>query len=199
MASEPDPSPHGDPLESARGILAGEAVHSPDPHVRRYALFLAGREKNPAFKGIFLSALRDPDKGVRAQAAAALGGLGEEVVPDVVPLLSDPDWRVRYRAAEILGMAKGRGAVAALVAALADGKDHVRYMAAKALGEIGDQSAVRPLAGRLRDENPYVRKAAVIALGRLGSEEGLGEIRRLEGEERVDFVREAARDVLSRR
>lgn len=199
MARQPVPSTPGDAFGSARDILTGQAAQSPDPHVRRYALFLAGREKNPAFKGLFLAALRDPDKGVRAQAAAALGELGEAVVPDVVPLLSDPDWRVRYRAAEILMMAKSRGAVAALVAALADGKDHVRYMAAKALGEAGDESAVRPLAGRLRDENPHVRKAAVISLGRLGSEEGIREIRRLEGEEEVDFVCEAVREVLSRR
>jgi len=178
-------------------LLVEQATSSVDPHVRRYSLYLLGRERDPRMKGLFLSALRDTDKGTRAQAMAALADLGDAVVPDLISLLSDDDWKVRYRAAEALGKIRNKGSVGALIEALSDEKDHVRYMAAKALGGTEDTGAVPPLIDRLGDGNPYVRKAAVLSIWKLGDASGRAAVRRLLDSERTDLVCEAIRSVLS--
>ncbi len=178
-------------------LLVEQATSSVDPHVRRYSLYLLGRERDPHLKGLFLSALRDTDKGARAQAMAALADLGDTVVPDLISLLLDNDWKVRYRAAEALGKIRNRESVKALIEALSDEKDHVRYMAAKALGGTEDKGAVPPLIDRLGDGNMYVRKAAVLSLGKLGDTPGRAAVRKLLDSERTDMVCEAIRSVLS--
>lgn len=162
-------------------MLEREASSSPDPHVRGYSLYLLGAEQDASKKSLFLTSLRDPDKRVRGQAARALAGLGEDAVPDLVSLLQNRDWRIRYRAAEALGMSGSTNAGAALIQALTDEKDHVRYMAAKSLGLLGVRSAVTPLIDRLSDENEYVRRMAEESLGMIGGEEdevGSGECSR---------------------
>jgi len=178
-------------------LLIEQATCAVDPHVRRYSLYLLGKERDPRLKDLFLSALRDTDKGTRAQAMAALADLGDTVVPDLVSLLSDDDWKVRYRAAEALGKMRNRESVEPLIRALSDGKDHVRYMAAKTLGELGDQKAVPPLVERLDDENPHVRKAAVISLQKIGDASGMAAAERRLASEQSDMVREAMKSVLS--
>ncbi len=196
MQETEDPSRAGGESR-AQDLLAMQARQSPDPHIRRYSLYLLGRAHDPRDREIFLSALRDADKGVRAQATVALAGLGEPVVDDIIHLLSDADWRVRYRAAEALKGMKARRSVDPLISALSDEKDHVRYMAAKALGEMGDARAAAPLATCLADENPYVRKAALLAIGQLGDRAGMDAIRRLVEREKEEMVLEAARTVLA--
>lgn len=178
-------------------LLVEQARQSKDPHVRRYALLVLGSTGDLRLKECFLSALRDTDKACRAQAAAALTGLGGTIVPDLIPLLSDADWRVRYRAAEALGEIGNRESAGALVRALSDEKDHVRYMAAKGLGRTGNNGAVPALMGCLEDENPYVRKAAVLSLGKLGDSRGREAVRRHLDREGTDLVRETIRSVLS--
>jgi HEAT repeat protein len=115
---------------------------------------------NPACAELFIRALRDPEKAVRAQATFALAGIGEPVSVRLIELLIDPDWKVRYRAAEALGMMEDKRAVGPLVGLLSDEKDHVRYMAVKALGEIGADEAMERIASLSGDENPYVRRVA---------------------------------------
>jgi len=81
-----------------------------------------------------LSRLSDPDKTVRAEAACGLAAAGRSAIPACIALLQNSDWKVRYRAAEVLGLIGDGEAYAPLTTALDDGKDHVRYMAAKGLG-----------------------------------------------------------------
>jgi HEAT repeat protein len=145
--------------------LKRSIMKSPDPHIRRYALFMLGSERDPENIGILVAALGDPDKGVRAQAAVSLGEMGVPAEETLVRLIANQDWKIRYRAAEALGMIPGKRGVPALVNALGDEKDHVRYMAAKSLGIRGDGRAVAPLTACLNDENEYVRNAAARALG----------------------------------
>ncbi len=197
MTQDPVNQSPADADYGALELLIEQATQSKDPHVRRYALSILGKTGDPRLKELFLSALRDTDKTCRAVAAAALTGLGETVVPDLVSLLFDADWRVRYRAAETLGEIGNRESAGALVRALSDEKDHVRYMAAKGLGKTGNSGAVPALVGCLEDENPYVRKAAVISLGKLGDNRGRDAVRRHLDREETDLVREAIRSVLS--
>jgi HEAT repeat protein len=142
---------------------------SPDPHIRRYAVFMLGSERDPENFGTLVAALGDPDKGVRAQASFSLGETGIPAEETLIQLMDNPDWKIRYRAAEALGMIPGTRAVPALIGALEDKKDHVRYRAAKSLGNRQDMRAVIPLTACLKDENEYVRNAAAKALGMIAS------------------------------
>lgn len=154
--------------EKARDTIARSTLPGNDPQVRQYAALLLGQLKESEGIDPLLRALRDPDIKVRAQAAKALGEIGDLSVDPVVTLLNDPDWKIRYRAAEALGMTGSKKAVPFLITALDDQKDHVRYIAAKAIGETGSGNAEAALIARLTDENEFVRRSAATALGKTG-------------------------------
>lgn len=194
-----DPGMPESEREVAVEMLEREASSSPDPHVRGYSLYLLGAEKDVSKKSLFLTSLRDTDKGVRGQAARALAGLGEDAVPDLVALLRNHDWRIRYRAAEALGMTGSAHAAAALIQALTDEKDHVRYMAAKSLGLLGARSEVTPLLSRLSDENEYVRRMAAISLEKIGGEEAERGIMRALAEAPAGPERDILKKVLDKK
>ncbi|HQD26745.1 MULTISPECIES: HEAT repeat domain-containing protein [Methanoculleus] len=140
---------------------------------------------------IHISRLSAPDKDVRAEAMRGLVALGRPAVPACIALLQDGDWKVRYRAAEALGLIGDGEAYAPLIAALADEKDHVRYMAAKGLGLLGDPRAVVHLGAMLRDENEFVRRSAAGSLGAIGGEAAIGLLRAAMNDEVSDGVRAA--------
>ncbi|NLM30159.1 MAG: HEAT repeat domain-containing protein [Methanomicrobiales archaeon] len=132
---------------------------------------------------ILLSRLSDPDKGVRAEAMHGLVAIGEPAISPCIALLRDDDWRVRYRAAEALGLIGDGEVYAPLIAALGDERDHVRYMAAKGLGLLGDPRAVEHLRSVQQDENEFVRRSVATSLGKLGGADALRALRSaLEGE-----------------
>lgn len=139
-------------------LLSFRALHDDDPMTRKHSVYLLGQERDPGSIDTCIQAISDPEKAVRAQAARALAAIGEPAAGRLITLLNDPDWKVRYRAAEALGTMKSRTSVPYLIKRLSDEKDHVRYMAAKSLGLIGDPLALSPLTDAQDDENPYVRK-----------------------------------------
>lgn len=149
--------------EAVKGIVT-RALTADDPLTRKHAIYMLGMTGNPDCMEIFIRALRDPEKAVRAQATLALVNLGTAASGPLINLLDDPDWKVRYRAAEALGLLKEQRAAAALIRRLSDEKDHVRYMAAKSLGMLKDPAAIEPLQRCQADENPYVRRIAGEAL-----------------------------------
>jgi HEAT repeat protein len=137
-----------------------------------------------------LARLSAQDKGVRAEATRGLVTIGESAVPACIALLHDDDWKVRYRAAEALGLIGDGRAHVPFIAALNDRKDHVRYMAAKGLGLIGDLRAVAHLKEAQRDENEFVRRAAATALGKIGGAEAVTALRGALENEAIGGVRE---------
>lgn len=153
-------------------ILASTALTGKDPLTRRHAVYLLGMTRNLYFVEIFIGALRDPEKEVRNQATRALVEIGEPVSERLFSLLDDPDWKVRYRAAEALGIMNEKRAVIPLTRLLSDEKDHVRYMAVKSLGQIGDKEATIHLGRLLKDTNPWVRAIAQSVIGTHLSEPG---------------------------
>lgn len=121
-----------------------------------------------------IARLSDSDEFVRAAAAAAVGernlAQGRE---QLVALLADPSSRVRFHAAMGLaaGLAKGTGAVSAVVAMLVDNADRdpmLRHAGIMALAGSGD---VARLAALKKHERASVRRAAVVALRRLKAAE----------------------------
>ena len=88
---------------------------------------------------------------------------------DLIRLLTDPEGRVRRRAALAVGhvgLVEGVEPVAAL---LADPDVEVRQMAAFALGLIGHASARAALIKALDDPEPIVQGRAAEALGQIGN------------------------------
>jgi len=112
-------------------------------------------------------------------------------VTALVVALGDQDDAVRAQAAEALGKIGDRYAVPPLIACLRDlNRDkNVRIYAALALGQLGDALAVEPLKAALdRDPDQFVSFAAAQALERLGVPGALAraESRRLGAELRAD-------------
>jgi HEAT repeat protein/cyclophilin family peptidyl-prolyl cis-trans isomerase len=87
---------------------------------------------------------------------------------DLLKLLTDPEARVRRRAALAIGRVGLAAGVPPLVEVLRDGDSEVRQMAAFALGLIGDRSARDPLIAALGDSTPLMQGSAAEALGLLG-------------------------------
>lgn len=108
----------------------------------------------------YLALLQSPDKEQRAIAAKKLGDMGFSGVNAVSPFLTDADWHIRYRAAEVIGFSREPAGVPLLVPRLSDEKDHVRYMAIKSLGSCGTKDLVPLITPMLKDENPFVRRIA---------------------------------------
>lgn len=119
-----------------------------------------------------LSGLRSPEKEKRAACTDEIVHHGRALVPDLTILLHDNDWKVRYRAAEALGLIGSDEAVPALIPACQDEKDHVRYMAAKSLGLIKSPGAVRILTRLLTDDHPYTRGIASEGLAAIRDRRG---------------------------
>ncbi len=149
-------------------LLSFRALHDDDPMTRKHSVYLLGQARDPRSIDTCIQAMRDPEKAVRGQAARALADIGEPAAGRLITLLNDPDWKVRYRAAEALGMTEDKRAVNPLIGLLSDEKDHVRYMAVKSLLIIGDTTAREPIITCQQDENPYVRKMAENAVSTLG-------------------------------
>jgi HEAT repeat protein len=133
----------------------------------------------------------------RAAAAFRLGDIGGDHHALLIPMLSDPDRRVRNAAARSLGKQGSVEGVAPIVVALSSGavaravggqalidigspaadalgrllESHVREVrstAAELLGRVGTVEHARILVEQLRHSDPEVRVAVVRALGRLG-------------------------------
>ncbi|HRX34476.1 MAG: HEAT repeat domain-containing protein [Methanoregulaceae archaeon] len=186
-----------DPSERGREVLLREGAVSGDSHVRGYAVFMLGGLKDPGLVDYYISRLRDPDKKVRGQAAAALAAIGDQAIPALVPLLRDDDWVVRYRAVEAIGLMKDDRRAGLLIEALSDAKDHVRYMAAKGLSRLHTGAALEPLAGTLSDSNEYVRKMAARAVAGIGGSEARDRLEKAFSKETDPGVKSAIMDLIA--
>jgi HEAT repeat protein len=143
--------------------------------------------------------LRSKNPSVSDQAVRQFVMMGEPAVPVLIPMLKDPETRVRSAAASALwglGPAK-RAAVPALAEALADADDGVRLNVAMALESTGPAAApaVPALARAVRDRDGNVRLWAAKALTRIGpaAREALPA---LEQASRYDSTRPAAEEAI---
>jgi HEAT repeat protein len=108
------------------------------------------------------------DLEVRRAAAVALGRCGVTGAAVLGEAMHSPDWDVRARAAETLGIVGQQDSVPPLCDALQDPVELVRIRAGRALGRIGCPTAVGPLCAALHDERDSVRIAALGALAAIG-------------------------------
>ena len=123
---------------------------------------------DPRIVASLVKALRDPDPGVRKEAAAALGRLrAKSAVPGLIGALDDEYASVRASAASSLGRLKDLSSVEPLIGALSDTSHAVRKQALSALSNLRDVRAIPGFIRALRDESADLRTRAANALGRI--------------------------------
>jgi len=126
------------------------------------------------------AALDDDRHEVRAEAAAALGDLGDpRGVPALARRLTDGDAAVRQCAAIALGTLRHPDGFAPLETALREGPADTRFQAASSLAEIDPPRAYDPLVAALGDDDPQVLSAIALALGAIGDGRAAGPLARL--------------------
>lgn len=144
-------------------------AESLDPDTRWRALAALRIVGTPQAATAISAALSDPDEGIGAGAAVALGELrAVESAPALARCLADASPLVANRATEALQRI-GEEAVPALCAALTDERDAVRVHAAKALAAIQSPQSITPLCqAYLHDPNYLVQHYAAEALTAMG-------------------------------
>jgi len=127
-------------------LLKVAADRSLPPPVRSQTIMSVGSIRNSASIKPLVPLLDDPDAGIRAMAAYALGDIG----------IADEE------------------SAAALLRLCEDPRLDCRHSAAAALAKIKDPRALKFLAGLLKEENdPGARVELIRALGELGGEEAV--------------------------
>ena len=86
----------------------------------------------------------------------------------ILSALKDKDATVQAQAARELGTRQAKDAVRPLIAMLDSTNAALRFRAATALGRIGDRDAIRPLEQALVQKDLFARYAAFKALNRIG-------------------------------
>ncbi|HEX7898939.1 MAG TPA: HEAT repeat domain-containing protein [Planctomycetota bacterium] len=138
------------------------------PDTLRLAAEALGRMSASGHAEEAAALLGHEDAFVRAEAAAALGRM-RALAPRLVPLLRDPESRVKVAAAEALA-AIGDASVAPDLAALLREKDtSLLGFAAQILGRLGAKERADDIAALLLHNQPWTRAQAARALARLGS------------------------------
>lgn len=146
--------------------------------VRRAATWAFGQIGSPAIDAIpvLLLALKDPDWGVRSNAAKSLGQIGKQdiaLLPDLVRAMNDESWGVRVNAAYAVyrtDRSKWDIVLPLLTEALNHEKSSIRSDAVDVLGDIKApiQDVMPLLVKALNDENASVRRGTPAALGKIG-------------------------------
>lgn len=157
------------PLGNHWGSDAPLAVRDAESALVEWALKPSIQERDLT---VLEGGLRDPDGCVRAMAARLLAS-ADEGGRILQRALGDDAPDTRRVAAQGLGYAEDRTAVAPLIRRIEDDDAGVRAAAAWALGRIEDPAAERALGNALRDSSPDVRLAAIHALGSLELESSI--------------------------
>ena len=113
--------------------------------------------------------IHDPAAEVRAEAAAAIGRLGDEDAPMLLfELLGDESELIQESAMDALSRMSAERVRPLLVQALAGDDLDARVRAAQTLGLLRDPAAASALVAASRDGREALRAAAMQALGELG-------------------------------
>lgn len=116
--------------------------------------------------------LQDKVPAVRDEAAKAIQAMGEAGLSALLAHLEDPDWRIRLRAVEALGLLQSSEAVEPLLKLVTQDPDTaVRQDAIRTLGKIGDPRAIPLLMQTLNQTS--LKLSAIEALGQIRSQEAV--------------------------
>ncbi|MGI0491296.1 HEAT repeat domain-containing protein [Alkalinema pantanalense CENA528] len=175
--------------------LIKKVIHDENQQVRSMAVFSLGLKPTEECLSLLIEVLQtEPDYGVRADAAGALGYL-EDVrafEPLVRAFYEDTEWLVRFSAAVALGNLKDPRARDVLVQALSSPEVILHQAAIAALGEIQAIDAVDEILRFAQAKDWLVRQRLAEALGNLPTEKSLSALKYL-AKDSSPHVAEAAR------
>jgi HEAT repeat protein len=188
-----------DAVPLVKRVLADE-----DQQVRSLAVYTLGVKPTAECLGLLLDRLvNEPDYGVRADTAGALGMLGDIGAFEalVTAYETNSDWLVRFSVAVALGNLGDLRAEPTLLKALACPESVMQQAAIAALGEIGAVGRLEQILGFVGSADWLVRQRVAEALGNLlrvdaGLERGRSALRYLCRDEHPNVV-EAARIALA--
>jgi quinoprotein glucose dehydrogenase len=127
--------------------------------------------KDNTYSTPLIALLNDKDDEIVVQAIKMLGDADiKSVGSTLMPMLTHPNYRMRFYAAEALGQFKHKAAVQPLINMLRINNDedvYLRHAAVLALSRIGD---VEPIVALANNPNKALRTAAVLVLRRLKSD-----------------------------
>ncbi|WP_236685616.1 HEAT repeat domain-containing protein [Geobacter pickeringii] len=146
-----------------------QALHAPDPEIRRNAIKSISARRDPAAVEALTATLRDEDFCVRGRAVEALGRINDRrVVTVLVDAWKHGDGTMKSSVEGALLHIEIPGAADELINLLHDKEAHrLHGAAAKALGDIGDRRAVEPLIRAL--DGPGRDLHMVKTLAKLGN------------------------------
>ena len=152
------------------------ALHHEDVRVRREAVRALGKIESPTSRAYLISAFRDPDAGVRVQAAMTLAAKRDDrAAQSILGVLQAPEFARRdSNERQAFFEALGRSGSDALVPKLdsmlsrgglfRSGNEEERYHAAIALAWLGSPAALAVLNREMASKRDFVRKAVESAL-----------------------------------
>jgi HEAT repeat protein len=118
----------------------------------------------------FAAGLYDPDPGMRAATARALGFSHDPaLLPILLTHLRDPDLLAGDQVAQAIGRLDNAAAVPLLISALSDADGATRARAATALGLLHAEEAIPQLSTMLRNDGPSASRYAAEALAAIGT------------------------------
>ena len=118
----------------------------------------------------FATGLYDPDPGMRAATARALGFSHDPaLLPVLLVHLRDPDLFAGDQVAQAIGRLGDASAVPLLLPALSDTDETIRARAATALGLLRAEEAIPQLSTMRRLDGPLARRSAAEALAAIGT------------------------------
>ncbi|AFY71719.1 PBS lyase HEAT domain protein repeat-containing protein [Thalassoporum mexicanum PCC 7367] len=176
-------------LAALRDVTADRAVplilkviNDNNLQVRSMAVFTLGVKPTEACLPTLVNILEtEEDYGIRADAAGALGYLGDirAFEPLMRAFLESVEWLVRFSAAVSLGNLQDPRAYDALVGALDAPEIVLRQGIIAALGEIGDPRACEHILRFVQSEDWLIRQRIAEALGNLPCEKALSALKYL--------------------
>lgn len=119
--------------------------------------------------------LKDELSIVRAQAALALGNLGDiDAADGLIEALGDVNPEVQESAVTALANLNPQIICGKLLPYLNDKSQRYIFLAAEALGQLGLDEAINPLSTLLMDERDIIREVAVKSIGLIGGGNSVG-------------------------
>jgi cyclophilin family peptidyl-prolyl cis-trans isomerase/HEAT repeat protein len=162
----------GDPA-AASPLLKIIQDRKADPAARLEAVAAVGSVRTSAVNDVVLDLLSDPSPDIRAAALRSSASLDpEQFVAVLSGLDPDPDWRVRFALASVLGTLPLDVALPRLSLMLKDGDQRVLPAVMTSLLTLRAPTAPAMMLERLKADDPAVRAAAAAAVAELKPADG---------------------------
>jgi len=145
-------------------LSARDIEYYPEHHIAKKRLIKEGSKAAE----VAVTYIERDDPGKLVAIETVVVGVGEDAIPPLLKVLSNPDQDAASFAAYLLGEIGGRETAVPLMLAAKSSNIRLRSVAIGALGKCEDTTATPILLEALSDSLPSVRRRAASSLGELG-------------------------------